>query len=100
LYKYADIAYIGGGFGVGIHNILEAATFGKPIVFGEKYQKFKEAVDLINLKSAFNISDFSELEGIFNKLLTDNELLKQTSVTSAKYVKDNAGAVKIILSKT
>jgi len=100
LYKYADIAYIGGGFGVGIHNILEAATFGKPIVFGPKYQKFKEAVDLIELKSAFSISNYTELENIFNRFLTDKELLKQASEISAKFVQDNAGAVKLVLSKT
>ena len=100
LYKYADIAYIGGGFGVGIHNILEAATFGKPIVFGPKYQKFKEAVDLIELKAAFSISNYTELENIFNRFLTDKELLKQASEISAKFVQDNAGAVNIVLSKT
>ncbi len=54
LYQYCDIAYIGGGFGKGIHNILEAATFGKPIIFGPNYQKFKEAVDLIDLGGAFS----------------------------------------------
>ncbi len=100
LYKYADIAYIGGGFGVGIHNILEPATFGKPIVFGTKYKKFKEAVDLIELNAAFSISNYNELKNIFNKLLSDNEYLKQTSEISANFVQNNAGAVKLIISKT
>ncbi len=100
LYKYANIAYIGGGFGVGIHNILEAATFGKPIVFGPKYKKFKEAVDLINLEAAFSISNYVEFESIFNRFLTDNKYLEKTSEISAKFVQNNAGAVKKILLKT
>jgi 3-deoxy-D-manno-octulosonic-acid transferase len=100
LYKYGKIAYIGGGFGAGIHNILEAAVFGKPIVFGIKYQKFKEATDLIALKGAISISNFQEIEIAFNNFLTDHKLLDITSEISKNYVFNNSGALKIIYNKT
>ncbi|HYQ58627.1 MAG TPA: glycosyltransferase N-terminal domain-containing protein, partial [Draconibacterium sp.] len=61
LYQYGNVAYIGGGFGVGIHNILEAATFKLPVLFGPNYLKFKEAVELVNEKGAFPVENFSEL---------------------------------------
>ena len=62
IYKYGKIAYIGGGFGVGIHNILEAVAFGVPVIFGPNYKKFNEAKDLIALGGANSISNFEELE--------------------------------------
>jgi len=98
LYKYGNIAYIGGGFGVGIHNILEAATFGKPIIFGPKYRKFKEAVDLIQFKGAFSISNYNELEKHFDRLLSDKQYLIETSAIAENFVKNNAGAVDLILN--
>ena len=73
LYRYCHIAYIGGGFGKGIHNILEAATFGKPVIFGPKYDKFQEATDLTKLKGAFSVSTAKELEKIAVKLLSDEQ---------------------------
>ncbi len=99
LYQYADVAYIGGGFGVGIHNILEAACFGKPIVFGPNYQKFKEARDLIELKGAFSISDYKELKNIFDKLFGNDKLLAEKSEICLKYIKNNIGATDIIMSE-
>ncbi|OYT12505.1 MAG: 3-deoxy-D-manno-octulosonic acid transferase [Bacteroidetes bacterium 4572_112] len=99
LYQYADVAYIGGGFGVGIHNILEAACFGKPIAFGPNYQKFKEARDLIELKGAFSISNYSELKDVLDKLFIDSEILKQKSDVCLKYIKDNIGATEIIMKE-
>ena len=62
LYRYGDIAYIGGGFGKGIHNILEAATFGLPVLFGPNYAKFNEAVELIRLGGAVSITGMDELQ--------------------------------------
>ena len=61
IYSYGSIAYIGGGFGSGIHNILEAVTFGLPAIFGPNYQKFNEATELIALKGAKSISNYTEL---------------------------------------
>ncbi len=98
LYQYGDIAYIGGGFGVGIHNILEAATFGLPIVFGTNYQKFQEAKDLIKEGSAFAVKDENELNLILNKLLTNNDLLNSCGKISKEYVWRKKGATQQILT--
>jgi len=100
LYKYASIAYIGGGFGKGIHNTLEAATFGLPIIFGPNYLKFQEAVDLVNQQSAYSITSFVEFEQNLNTLLESNTLLKQKGELSAKYVNQKCGATNSILNST
>ncbi len=97
LYQYGSLAYIGGGFGVGIHNILEAATFGLPVVFGPNYQKFNEAVELINQKGAFSVQNFEELKTIFDRLLSDQLLLQQTSGICKNYVESRTGATDLIL---
>ena len=88
LYKYGEIAYIGGGFGVGIHNILEAATFGLPVIFGPNYQKFKEAVDLKSEGGAFSITDFNQLQTIMNRLLNNVDALIKASEISKNYVEN------------
>lgn len=97
VYKYGNIAYIGGGFGKGIHNILEAATFGLPIVFGPNYLKFKEAVDLIKLKGAFSIKNYEELNSILDSFLGDLEKIKQAGKISSQYTNQNRGATEQIL---
>ena len=92
VYKYGDLAYIGGGFGSGIHNILEAATFGLPLVFGPNYQKFKEANELIELGGAKSISNYSELEITILSFTNFNKSIAKN------YIKSNAGATDIIIS--
>jgi len=72
LYQYGKLAYIGGAFGKGLHNILEPASFGLPVIFGNNYSKFPEAFEFINKGIGFSISNTSEFESIFNKLLTKN----------------------------
>lgn len=99
LYRYGSLAYIGGGFGVGIHNILEAATFGLPVVFGPNYQKFKEAVELIQLNGAFSISGYKQLDTAFSKLLNDKATLEICSEACKNYVKNNTGATQVIIKK-
>ncbi len=99
LYQYGSIAYIGGGFGVGIHNILEAATFGTPIIFGPNYKKFKEAVDLISNGGAFSITNYDELESAFDLLISDNRLFNNSSENSKNYVDKNVGSTKFIIKK-
>ncbi len=99
LYRYGSFAYIGGGFGVGIHNILEAATFGLPVIFGPNYKKFKEAVDLKSLGGAFPIADFDELEAVFNSLLHSPSELENASLMNKKYVAKNVGSTKLIIKK-
>ena len=96
LYYYADISYIGGGFGVGIHNTLEAATYGKPVIFGPKYEKFQEAIDLITLMGGFSISNYEELKQVFVSLLHES-FLKESGDAAKKYVQQRAGATQIIM---
>ncbi|MCA5004205.1 3-deoxy-D-manno-octulosonic acid transferase [Sphingobacterium bovistauri] len=96
LYYYADITYIGGGFGVGIHNTLEAATYGKPIIFGPKYEKYQEAIDLVTLIAGFSISNYEELKQVFDSL-QEEQFLKEASESAKKYVQQRAGATQIIM---
>lgn len=96
LYHYADVAYIGGGFGVGIHNTLEAATYGVPVIFGPNYSKFKEAEDLVTIMAGFSISSQEELNTIF-KALQDEGKRKEFGAAAQNYVKQNAGATQIIM---
>lgn len=93
LYQYANSAYIGGGFGSGIHNTLEAAAFGLPVIFGPKYAKFQEAKDLIAIGAAKSISNAEELIFAFEYFNTNTE----ASADAKKYVNDKKGATKMIL---
>jgi 3-deoxy-D-manno-octulosonic-acid transferase len=97
IYQYGKIAYIGGGFGSGIHNILEAATFGLPVLFGPNYEKYKEAVDLIEQGGAFQVSDDVDVTNILNHLIEDSEYLEKTSNVCKKYVEENRGACSTIM---
>ncbi|WP_297097007.1 glycosyltransferase N-terminal domain-containing protein [uncultured Draconibacterium sp.] len=99
LYQYGNIAYIGGGFGVGIHNILEAATFKLPVLFGPNYLKFKEAVDLVDEKGAFPIQNFNELKATLNKLINDKTSLQNASEICKKYIEKNVGSTTLIINK-
>jgi len=92
IYRYANVAYIGGGFGVGIHNTLEAAVYGVPVVFGPNFQKFREARDLISIGGAFSISNFVILEAQIDQLFKSNEAGKK----AGEYVKNNTGATELI----
>ncbi len=97
VYQYGSIAYIGGGFGKGIHNILEPATFGMPVIFGTNYQKFSEPVDLIRLKGGFSIKNEMDFDEIVSKFMSDKLLLKETGRISHAFVLKNCGAKKMIL---
>jgi len=99
LYQYGTIAFIGGGFGKGIHNILEAATFGLPVIFGPNFHKFAEAKELIKLGGAFSVMDVSEYEKTMD-LLSDEQVLKTASQISRMYVQGRIGATEKILSAT
>ncbi|MBN2165785.1 MAG: 3-deoxy-D-manno-octulosonic acid transferase [Marinilabiliaceae bacterium] len=99
LYKYGNIAYIGGGFGKGIHNTLEAATFDMPVIFGPKYKKFKEAVDLIERGGGFSISGYDDLDERFTKFFSNNEKTKLSGLLAGEYVKSMSGATQIIMSE-
>ncbi|HVG42877.1 MAG TPA: glycosyltransferase N-terminal domain-containing protein [Chitinophagaceae bacterium] len=98
LYAYATITYIGGGFNKsGIHNTLEAAVWGKPVLFGPNYQKFKEARDLIREKGGFSIKTGEELKYMVEKFLHNETLLKQSGNAAKQYVANNKGATKKIM---
>ncbi|MFY9152927.1 MAG: glycosyltransferase N-terminal domain-containing protein, partial [Prolixibacteraceae bacterium] len=99
IYRYADIAYIGGGFGVGIHNTLEAAIFGMPILFGPNYLKFNEATTMVRLGVAFPIHDYPTFENTLNTLLNDLEKRNLIKSECTKFTKQNIGATQIILNK-
>ena len=96
VYQFADVAYIGGGFGVGIHNVLEPAVFGVPVVFGPKYSKFFEAREMVDKKIGFSINNYVELNFILNKFIYDNETLKQHSDLIKKFIADRLGASNMI----
>ncbi len=100
LYRYATIAYIGGGFGKGIHNVLEAAVYGCPVVFGPNYRISREAHDLIRMGGGFSINREEKLLEIFNALLFNKEMYNAASEAAREYVKSGLGATEIILEKT
>jgi len=96
-YRYGSVAYIGGGFGVGIHNTLEAATFGMPIAFGPNYKRFSEAVGLIETGAARSVSDAEEAAEWLGEMLADPALLERRARAAESFVLSGEGAVDKIL---
>ena len=99
IYRYGSIAYIGGGFGAGIHNTLEAAVYGIPVIFGPKFQKFKEAKDLIKVGGGFSVSGKQAFCDKMDELLTYHEVLEASGSAAGHFVGDNAGATEQVLKK-
>lgn len=99
IYRYGDIAYVGGGFGAGIHNILEAAVYGIPVIFGPRYQKFMEARFLLEAGGGFSIINVQELSVLLDKLTGDPDFLKECGENADRFVKQNLGATERILAK-
>ena len=98
VYRYGQLAYIGGGFGRGIHNTLEAATWGMPVVFGPAYAAFAEAVELVELGAAAPVTDAGGLIRTVNEWLADPAGLAFKSAAAESYVRSRAGATRIILA--
>ncbi|MBR6286681.1 MAG: 3-deoxy-D-manno-octulosonic acid transferase [Bacteroidaceae bacterium] len=98
IYRYADIAYVGGGFGAGIHNVPEAAVFGIPVVFGPNNKHFKEAQDLLRAGACFEVTDKASFNSIVDRLVTDEEFRRKAGQASADYIKSTSGATDKILS--
>lgn len=96
-YSYARWAYIGGGFGIGIHNTLEAATFGLPIAFGPNYHKFREARDMVELGAATSITSAAELMDWFATIKEEGEALQKASSSALSYTKEHCGATNTIM---
>lgn len=99
IYRYGKFAYIGGGFGVGIHNILEAATYACPVVFGPNYRKFKEANDLIALGGAASIGNSSEFYSLLQTYVNVPSAIKEKGDICGKYVQDNLGSTQKVVSQ-
>lgn len=98
LYRYADIAYIGGGWGKGIHNILEAVTFGKPVVFGPNHTKFNEAHAIIQQQGGYSYNNFQQLDKILGQWLNDEACYKKASDQCTQYINSNLGGTNTILN--
>lgn len=98
IYRYGEVAYVGGGFGVGIHNVLEAAVWGMPVIFGPNHERFQEAMELKAAKGGFAINDAAEFSSIMGKFSTDADALTKASNQADKYVKCKSGATDIVLN--
>ena len=99
VYAYGTIAYIGGGFGAGIHNTLEPAVYGLPVLFGPKYGKFAEALSLLERGGAYSIETAEELSEILGRLLSDPAFCQRASREARDFVRESAGATRLILSR-
>ncbi|MDE5639823.1 MAG: 3-deoxy-D-manno-octulosonic acid transferase [Odoribacter sp.] len=97
IYRYGKLAYIGGGFGAGIHNTLEAAVYGIPVIFGPRYQKFNEAVTLIRQGGAFSIRNKTELDELLDSLLRDQAITETAGRQALAYVNSQLGATDAIM---
>jgi 3-deoxy-D-manno-octulosonic-acid transferase len=95
-YRYATVAYIGGWFGVGIHNILEAVAYGKPVVFGPNHHKFQEAHDLIELGGGMMVDEKPDVS-FLRKLFTDDDIYQAASDACLQLMRRNLGSTNIIL---
>ena len=99
IYRYGQIAYIGGGFGTGIHNLPEAAVHGIPVIFGPNYKKFLEARELLNNGGGFTISDETDLNRLLKNFVTSPEDLEIAGEKASEYIYKSAGATKKIVDK-
>ena len=98
IYRYADVCYVGGGFGVSIHNTLEAAVWGKPVIFGPENKKFQEAQGLKECGGGFEIRDYEEFCAVMNRFEKEPDALTQASQAAGDFVKQRAGATQMVLS--
>jgi 3-deoxy-D-manno-octulosonic-acid transferase len=99
IYHFGEVAYVGGGFGVGIHNVLEAAVWNMPVLFGPNNERFQEAQGLLKSNGGFEITDYDSFELIMNRLMTDAAFLKESGNKAGDFVKRMTGATDIVLSR-
>ena len=97
IYKYGDVAYVGGGFGVGIHNVLEAAVWNMPVIFGPNHDKFQEAKELTRAGGGYPINNATDFARIMDGFITDNASLTASSQKAGEYVKSASGATDKVL---
>ena len=98
MYNYGDVAYIGGGFGVGIHNTLEAAVWNMPVIFGPNNKKFQEAQGLLKSGGGFEINTYEDFSGLMSSLMNDENFLKQAGDKAGTFVAHLAGATDKVLA--
>ena len=98
MYNYGDVAYIGGGFGVGIHNTLEAAVWNMPVIFGPNNKKFQEAQGLLKSGGGFEINTYEDFSGLMSPLMNDETFLKQAGDKAGTFVAHLAGATDKVLA--
>lgn len=99
VYHYGEVAYVGGGFGVGIHNVLEAVVWKMPVLFGPNHQRFQEAQELIKAKGGFEITDSSSFARKMQQFMTQQEYLRLSGEAAGSYVESKAGATHKILKQ-
>jgi len=97
IYRYGQMAYVGGGFGVGIHNILEAAVYDVPVIFGPNFKKFREAQQMIECGGGYSISDYQAFRGLMDEFLQYDETLHAAGLHAGNYVRSNSGVVKRVM---
>ena len=98
MYNYGDVAYIGGGFGVGIHNTLEAAVWNMPVIFGPNNKKFQEAQGLLKSGGGFEINTYEDFDGLMSSMMNDEAFLKQAGDKAGAFVAHLAGATDKVLA--
>lgn len=98
IYRYADVTYVGGGFGVGIHNVLEAAVWGKPVIFGPNNKNFQEAQGLLKAGGGFEITSYDDFVGVMRKL-ADDKVLEQSRERAGGFVESLVGATRQIMKE-
>ena len=96
IYRYGQVAYIGGGFGVGIHNTLEAAVYGMPVIFGPNHTAFREALGLLDAKGGFTISNAEQYASLMQTFMTDPQALRDAGQRAGQYVQAESGATETI----
>ncbi len=99
IYRYGEVAYVGGGFGVGIHNVLEAAVWRMPVIFGPNNKRFQEAHELLAAEGGFEINGFDQFSQLMNRFMTDDAFLQKSGEAAGNYVKGRSGAADRILSE-
>ncbi len=98
IYSYADLAYVGGAFKTGLHNVLEPAVFGIPVIIGPNYEKFHEAIELVKKKGLLSISSKKEYEKTINQLLQNRELREKTGIINKLFIEKQSGATSKIIN--
>ena len=100
IYHYGEVAYVGGGFGVGIHNVLEAAVWNVPVFFGPNNKRFQEAQELLASGGGIEITDYGSFARAMQRFMSDRKLLVECGAKAGEYVKGKAGATEIVLKNS